>query len=91
MTGDDAEDAIEDFRTVVPDDEMSFTLHVYLGALDKYETAAREAWAKALRVYRKRVSEVVVYDASPLIRMAAATVIAIVLRLPIRFESTKIS
>lgn len=83
MTEADALAAIRDFEQVVPD--TSFEFHVHVGELQKYDGAAREAWTRGLGRHRQRCRRVVIYNATPLIRMAAATV-ALILRLPMDFE-----
>lgn len=80
--------AIDDFsRTIPVDARATFAMHVHLGGLEKYDTAAREAWATALLGCRKQICEIVIFDGKPLQRMAAAAV-ALALRVPMRFETT---
>jgi hypothetical protein len=76
--------AIIDFEAALPH-QGSFEFHVHVGALAKYEGAAREAWTRGLGRHKARCRRVVIHNASPLIRMAAATV-ALILRLPMDFE-----
>jgi hypothetical protein len=81
--------AIDDFARAIPVDARAmFAMHVHLGGMDKYDTSAREAWARSLIGCRKQIREIVVHDGKPLQRMAAAAV-ALALLVPIRFETTK--
>lgn len=80
--------AIDEFSRLIPlDAREMFSMHVHLGPLDRYDTIAREAWARSLMGCRKQIREIVVYDGKPLQRMAAAAV-ALALLVPIRFKIT---
>ena len=71
------------FRALVGMDAIRFI--VYIGELDGYDKEARLAWQKVLAPMRKQISTIVfVGNASPLIRMAAATV-ALAVGLHMRF------
>jgi hypothetical protein len=84
MMVEDALVAITAFEGALPPGEFEF--HAHLREMTKYDKPAREAWTQCLLVLKPRIRRVVIYGARPLIRMAAATIVAVIVRIPIDFQ-----
>ena len=73
FTGEEAEKATAEFKTLVGRDVVRFI--VDLGALTGYDKAARIRWQKVLMPMKSKIEKIYfIGEATPLIRMAASTV-----------------
>lgn len=73
FTAESAEDATEQFRTMIGTDVIRFI--VDLGKMTGYDKAARVRWTEVLRPLKEQID--IIYfigEAPPLIRMAASAV-----------------